>query len=208
MEFLLSFFWTIIIFRNSSLTFSFFSICIIDLYYNFYKCHSSNKGYLFMYIFFKNCEGSSGVFDYSAVFIIISAVFWLLLHGYCEDLMACVLSEPLCSELTWHSFFKPRCVPHPSAHWPSDNIDRCAPEFEHLVTSRCYTLSSPGVACVEWSNSRATESTQIYLTVSLHNSRSMTSLPFLQLCCNFENSWNAFLSTTIFVFLGSWNNVI
>lgn len=85
-----------------------------------------------------------------------------------------------------------------AAHWPSDNIDRRAPEFEHLVTSRCYTLSSPGVACVEWSNSRAME---IYLTLSLHYSRSTTSIPCLQLCCNFVNNSNAHLSTTIFVFL-------
>lgn len=123
--------------------------------------------------------------------------------------MACVLNRTSMLRVDLALLFQTQMRPTSlSAHWPSDNIDRRAPEFEHLVTSRCYTLSSPGVACVEWSNSRATESTQIYLTVSLHNSRSTTSIPCLQLCCNFENRWNAHLSTTIFIFHRQRHNII
>ena len=119
------------------------------------------------------------LFIFSALCLITIAEFWLLLHNYGRSLMAKRTSmHRVHLALLFQTQMRPTSL---YAQWPSDAIDRRAPEFEHLVTSRCYTLSSPGVACVEWSNSWATKSTP-NSTVSLHNSRSMTC------SCNFVSN--------------------
>lgn len=89
--------------------------------------------------------------DFLLYNVIFGAIFWMLQWNILRAVLDPIYySRTPVQWLTWHDIVPGRAPL--SAQWPSNCIDRVAPETsEHLVTSRCHTLASLGIVCV-WSH--------------------------------------------------------